>query len=82
MSIASTGLGHEAIWVSVEKWCTISGWGKTKTYEHLALRNLRAKKFGKKTLIHVPTGLTFIEGLPDAVMTTGLCRHSQTDAAD
>jgi hypothetical protein len=87
MSIPSTALSREEgksshlgtrvypEWAPIQVWQGISGWGKTKTYEHIALRNLRAKKFGKRTLIHVPSGLEYIESLPDAVMTTGLSRH-------
>jgi hypothetical protein len=70
------------MWAPIEKWCAISGFGKTKTYEHLALGNLRAKKAGKRTLVHVPSGLAFIESLPDANFTTGLFRRQQCVAAD
>jgi hypothetical protein len=82
MSIALTGLGHQgAIWAPIDRWCAISGLGRTRTYEHLALGNLRAKKAGKRTLVHVPSGLAFIESLPDANMTTGLSRR-QSDAVE
>ena len=76
------GLDREAIWAPIDKWCAISGFGKTKTYEHLALGHLRAKKMGKRTLVHIPSGLAFIESLPDAEMTTGLSRRRQVGAAD
>ena len=64
-------------WAPVDVWQVISGWGKTKPYEHVALGNLRAAKFGKRTLIHIPTGLNYIDNLPDAVLTTGLARRRQ-----
>ena len=82
MSTLSAGLEcNGPIWAPIDKWCAISGFGKTKTYEHLALGNLRAKKAGKRTLVHVPSGLAFIESLPDANLRTGLARRRQTEAA-
>jgi hypothetical protein len=78
VSISSTGL-HGAIWAPIKEWCEISGLGRTVTYQRIALGNLRAKKVGRRTLVHVPSGLDFIESLPDANLTTGLSRR-QVDA--
>ena len=81
MSISSTGL-HGAIWAPIKEWCEISGLGRTVTYQRIALGNLRAKKVGRRTLVHVPSGLDFIEGLPDAILTTGLARRQSNTAAE
>jgi hypothetical protein len=82
-TIASTELGRKVgesrcgtIWAPIDKWCEISGFGRTTTYQHLALGNLRAKKAGKRTLVHIPSGLAFIESLPDAEVKTGLSQRT------
>ena len=70
--------GVAAEWATVANWCAISGFGQTRTYELIALGILRAKKAGRRTLVHVPSGLDFIESLPDANLTTGLSRRRPT----
>jgi hypothetical protein len=82
MSIASTGLGHDgAIWAPIDRWCQISGIGRTTTYYWIAAGNLRAKKAGTRTIVHVPSGLAFIESLPNAKLTSGLSRSGAAYAA-
>lgn len=53
------------------QWCEISGMTRTATYHALGRGELRAKKCGRRTLIHVPTGLEYIESLPDAEINVG-----------
>lgn len=53
-------------YATIRDWCAISGMNRTATYSALGRRNLRAKKSGRRTLIHVPTGLAYLESLPDA----------------
>ncbi|MFT2094386.1 hypothetical protein ACMS1Z_06830 [Acidiphilium multivorum] len=51
---------------AITDWCQISGMTRTATYYALARGELRAKKCGRRVLIHVPTGLAYIDALPDA----------------
>ena len=81
MSICSTGLGRQRSAITpkygkMSVWCALSGWGRTKSYEELASGVLRAKKFGKTTLIDIEHGLGVIESLPDAEFTTGRSKRA------
>ena len=51
---------------AITDWCQISGMTRTATYYALARGDLRAKKCGRRVLIHVPTGLQYLDSLPDA----------------
>lgn len=51
-------------YATVLEWVRISGMARTATYEGIARGNLRAKKLGRKTLIDVEHGLTWIDSLP------------------
>ncbi|MBU6356451.1 MAG: hypothetical protein KJS79_06905 [Rhodospirillales bacterium] len=53
-------------YAALTDWTALSGMTRTATYYALARGDLRAKKCGRRLLIHVPTGLAYIESLPDA----------------
>lgn len=53
-------------YAAIRDWCALSGMNRTATYYALGRGDLRAKKCGRRTLIHVPSGLAYIESLPDA----------------
>jgi hypothetical protein len=80
MSICSTGLGKKSAitpkYGKVSTWCLISGWGRSKSYQALADGVLRAKKFGKTTLIDIDHGLNVIEALPDAKINVGRAKRA------
>jgi hypothetical protein len=58
------------------EWTTIRGFGemtgisRSSIYLALGRGDLRAKKFGTRTLIDVPHGLAYVESLPDAKIRT------------
>jgi hypothetical protein len=62
---------------TITDWCDLSGMGRSVVYEELAKGNLRAVKVGKRTLIDVEHGLTWLRGLPPLVATTGLRRNKR-----
>lgn len=56
----------QPVFATVQVWCAISGMGKTTTYQALAAGRLRAKKLGRRILIDVEHGLSFVRSLPSA----------------
>ena len=52
----------------IPTWCGLSGMGRTATYHALTRGDLRAVKLGTRTLIDVPHGLAWLNGLPAAVV--------------
>jgi hypothetical protein len=55
----------EPQFATIERWCLISGIGRTTTYQALAAGHLRARKLGRRrVLIDVPHGLRWIRSLP------------------
>jgi hypothetical protein len=50
-------------------WCTISGMGRSATYEALGRGDLRAIKLGVKTLVDVEAGLAWLGSMPAAKIT-------------
>jgi hypothetical protein len=52
-------------YASINVWCELSGLGRTSTYAAIRRGELRAKKFGKKTLIDLQQGLEWLASLPD-----------------
>ena len=57
----------EVKYAPVDRWCEISGMGRTQTYQALAAPDgLRAIKLGKRTLIDVEHGLRWLHSLPRA----------------
>lgn len=53
----------------IERWCEISGMGRTATYQALAAEYLRGRKVGRRVLIDVPAGLAWLRSLPAAKVT-------------
>ena len=56
----------QPVFASIERWCAISGMGKTTTYQLLAADKLRAIKLGRRVLVDVEHGLRFLRSLPSA----------------
>jgi hypothetical protein len=59
--------GPEPAFCSIEDWCVISGMSRRSTYEKLGTGDLKAVKFGSKTLLDVEFNLTWLRSLPPAV---------------
>jgi excisionase family DNA binding protein len=50
--------------LSIVEACRIAGIGRTKIYEAIAAGSLKARKFGKRTLILRTDLQSFLSGLP------------------
>jgi hypothetical protein len=57
-------------YASIVDWRVISGMGRSATYLALGRGDLRAVKFGHRTLIDVEHGLAWVASLPPAKITT------------
>lgn len=68
-------------WGSIRRWCAISGIGKTKSYELIARKILRAAKVDGKTLVDIEGGLDWLNNLPTVELVTGLAALEQREAA-
>ncbi len=53
-------------YVTIGDWRTLTGIGRSKTYEMLADGVLQAIKVGRSLRIHVPSGLAALEAMPRA----------------
>jgi hypothetical protein len=60
--------GPEPAFSSISDWGVISGMSRRTTYDELGNGNLKAIKLGKKTLIDVDHGLTWLRSRPAAVI--------------
>ena len=60
-----TGVDDTRLAYTIPGWCEASGCGRTQTYAAIAAGKLRARKFGKRTLILVPDGRAFLASLPE-----------------
>ena len=49
---------------SIEEFASASGLGRTRLYDAIAAGQLRARKFGKRTVILVDDGRAFLMNLP------------------
>jgi hypothetical protein len=58
-------------WATIRDWVGMTGVSRSSTYLALGRGDLRAKKFGSRTLIDVPHGLAWLESMPDANIRTG-----------
>lgn len=58
--------GTDTKFAGIDRWCEISGMGRTSTYQALAAGRLRAKKLGAKLLIDVEHGMRWVRSLPAA----------------
>jgi hypothetical protein len=65
----------EAKWAPINRWCEISGMGRTSTYQRIAAGHLRAIKLGTRLLIDVDHGLKFMARQPAATI---VLPHSRT----
>lgn len=57
-----------AEYAAMPDWLRLSGMTRTGTYMALSRGELRAKKCGRRVLIHVRTGLDYLDNLPDAAI--------------
>lgn len=53
-------------YATIPQWCALSGLNRTATYLALSREQLRAVKLGRRTLVHVPSGLLWLNSLPAA----------------
>ena len=56
----------QAVMHPIERACTISGCGRTKLYQLIALGFLDARKLGRRTLVTDESLRRFLAGLPPA----------------
>ena len=66
---------------TIPRWCTLSGMGRSATYEALGRGDLRAVKLGSRTLIEVAPGLAWLAGLPPAHVRPHGASHRAKSAA-
>jgi hypothetical protein len=59
---------YEPAFCSIENWCILSGMSRRSTYERLGTGDLKAVKFGSKTLLDVEFNLAWLRSLPPAVI--------------
>jgi hypothetical protein len=52
------------VYATISDWTKMSGLGRTKTFELLASGELKAVKAGKRTLVHVASGVAYLDSLP------------------
>jgi hypothetical protein len=64
-TVASTGLGDPKISYTIPEFCSATGIGRTRIYAALATGQLRARKFGKRTIILAEDGRAFLVSLPE-----------------
>jgi hypothetical protein len=57
--------GVQPVYCTVQEWITMSGMRQNSIYEALHRGDLKGKKSGWRTLIHMPSGLAYLESLPD-----------------
>ena len=50
---------------TVEDFAASTGLGRTRLYEAIKNRQLRARKYGKRTIILAEDGRAFVAGLPE-----------------
>jgi excisionase family DNA binding protein len=50
--------------LSILEACTVAGLGRTKIYEAISEGRLKARKFGKRTIVLRADLQTFLSGLP------------------
>jgi hypothetical protein len=55
----------QALYCSIEDWMALSSMRLDSVYRALHRGDLTGKKFGRVTRIHVPSGLRYLESLPD-----------------
>jgi hypothetical protein len=56
--------GARPVYATISDWTKMSGVGRTKTFALLASGELKAVKAGKRTLIHVASGIDYLDALP------------------
>jgi excisionase family DNA binding protein len=62
MNVTSTELQPEGL--SIVEACRVAGIGRTKIYEAIASGSLKARKFGKRTIILRTELQSFLSALP------------------
>jgi hypothetical protein len=68
-------------YATVDRWCGLSGMGRTATYEAMRRGDLIARKVNSRPLIDVQAGLAWIASQPALYPPqSASVRHSATDA--
>jgi hypothetical protein len=62
--------GPKPRYATIRDWIAMTGVSRSSTYLALGRGDLRAKKFGTRTLIDVEAGLAWLESMPDAKIRT------------
>jgi excisionase family DNA binding protein len=62
MNTPASDLQREGL--SILEACTVAGIGRTKIYEAISEGRLKARKFGKRTIVLRADLQTFLSGLP------------------
>lgn len=57
--------GFQAEGLSIQQACEVAGIGRTKVYEAIADKRLKARKFGKRTIILRSDLRQFLAALPE-----------------
>jgi hypothetical protein len=63
--LAAPVLGGGKLSYSIEEFAAASGIGRTRLYSAIKVGQLRARKFGKRTVILASDGREFLENLPE-----------------
>ncbi len=61
----AVALGGDKLAYSIPEFCAAAGIGRTRVYDAISKRKLRAKKYGARTLILAEDGREFLANLPD-----------------
>ena len=64
-AVAAAGSSGPKISYTIPEFCAATGIGRTRVYAALAAGQLRARKFGKRTIITAEDGRAFVAGLPE-----------------
>lgn len=65
--------------VSIGEWTTRSGVSRSRTYELLASGELKARKVGRRTLIDLHAGLTWLNEQPAPKIALPLAKHERSE---
>src|SRR5829696_7002507 len=64
-AVAAAGPGGPKISYTIPEFCAATGIGRTRIYAVLAAGQLRARKYGKRTIILAEDGRAFLASLPE-----------------
>ena len=64
-AVAAAGFGGPKISYTIPEFCAATGIGRTRVYAALAAGQLKARKYGKRTIILAEDGRAFLASLPE-----------------